>query len=66
MAKKLDLVNYTGSPIDIIEATANIEPEAPTVNKIAWYIDGYYKGTNGAGDVILEDTPVGATRNPNI
>ena len=63
MAKKLDLVNYTGNPIDIIEATANIEPEASTVSKIAWYIDGYYKGTNGEGDVILGEAAVGAHRN---
>ena len=66
MAKKLDLVNYTGNPIDIIAATANIEPEASTVSKIAWYIDGYYKGTNGEGDVILGEVPVGVTRNPNM
>jgi len=63
MAKKLDLVNYTGDVEDIINATEDIDPEASTVSKIAWYIDGYYKGTNGEGDVILDGTPVGATRN---
>ena len=63
MAKKLDLVNYTGDVEDIINATEDIDPEASTVSKIAWYIDGYYKGTNGEGDVILANIPVGATRN---
>ena len=62
MAKKLDLVSYTGDVPGIIEAAANIDPEASTVSKIAWYIDGYYKGTNGEGDVILNGTPVGASR----
>ena len=63
MAKKLDLIKYTGNVIDIIAATADIDPEASTASKIAWYIDGYYKGTNGEGDVILANIPVGAHRN---
>lgn len=66
MAKKLDLVNYTGDVENIINATPDIDPEASTIEKIAWYIDGYYKGTNKEGDVILANTPVGANRNPDI
>lgn len=62
MAKKLDLVNYTGDVTGIINAEGNIEPEASTIEKIAWYIDGYYKGTNREGDIILGGIPVGAAR----